>query len=193
MGTRADFYVGRGPEAEWLGSIAFDGYPSGNPEPIFSADSEGEYRRLVEVVLASNDCATRPADGWPWPWPDSGTTDCAYAWDRGKVLVSWFGDGWAHVRPGKVVAIKIDGGEVDLERLLAILEGRDSRRRPGAVAARLSIEREHGEPRVGKRRRPKSGGKVAFPNMTGRSNVQMGGPRSGMLLVSFGAGGVEVR
>jgi hypothetical protein len=29
MGTRADFYVGRGKDAEWLGSVAFDGYPSG--------------------------------------------------------------------------------------------------------------------------------------------------------------------
>jgi hypothetical protein len=29
MGTRADFYVGRGPDAEWLGSVAMDGYPSG--------------------------------------------------------------------------------------------------------------------------------------------------------------------
>jgi hypothetical protein len=29
MGTRADFYVGRGETAEYLGSIAWDGYPDG--------------------------------------------------------------------------------------------------------------------------------------------------------------------
>jgi hypothetical protein len=29
MGTRADFYIGRGTEAEWLGSVAWDGYPGG--------------------------------------------------------------------------------------------------------------------------------------------------------------------
>jgi hypothetical protein len=29
MGTRADFYVGRGETAEWLGSIAWDGNPGG--------------------------------------------------------------------------------------------------------------------------------------------------------------------
>lgn len=29
MGTIADFYVGRGPKAEWIGSIAWDGYPDG--------------------------------------------------------------------------------------------------------------------------------------------------------------------
>jgi len=26
MGTRADFYVGMGKDAEWLGSVAWDGY-----------------------------------------------------------------------------------------------------------------------------------------------------------------------
>ena len=26
MGTRADFYIGSGKDAEWLGSVAFDGY-----------------------------------------------------------------------------------------------------------------------------------------------------------------------
>lgn len=29
MSTRADFYVGRGAEAEWIGSISWDGYPDG--------------------------------------------------------------------------------------------------------------------------------------------------------------------
>ena len=26
MGSRADFYIGEGTEAEWLGSVAWDGY-----------------------------------------------------------------------------------------------------------------------------------------------------------------------
>ncbi len=29
MGTRADFYTGRGQTAQWLGSIAWGGYPVG--------------------------------------------------------------------------------------------------------------------------------------------------------------------
>ena len=29
MGTRADLYIGRGTDAEWIGSVAWDGYPSG--------------------------------------------------------------------------------------------------------------------------------------------------------------------
>ena len=32
MGTRADFYVGRGDAAEWIGSIAYDGYPFYKPQ-----------------------------------------------------------------------------------------------------------------------------------------------------------------
>lgn len=38
MGTRADFYVGRGKDAEWIGSVAFDGYPDGfERDDLFSA------------------------------------------------------------------------------------------------------------------------------------------------------------
>jgi hypothetical protein len=29
MGTRADFYIGCGRDSEWIGSIAWDGYPDG--------------------------------------------------------------------------------------------------------------------------------------------------------------------
>lgn len=87
MGTRADFYVGQGIGAEWLGSIAWDGHPDGVPGPIFDATSETDYRERVEAILATDKSATRPADGWPWPWTDSRTTDYAYTWD-GRVLVS---------------------------------------------------------------------------------------------------------
>jgi len=55
MGTRADFYVGRGEQAEWLGSIAWDGYPSGNPAPVTAMTSEAAYREKVEAVLS--ECA----------------------------------------------------------------------------------------------------------------------------------------
>ena len=94
MGTRADFYVGQGAEAEWLGSIAFDGYPDGLPEPICKAFTEDEYRKLVASLLASRAHATLPAQGWPWPWEDSRTTDYAYAWTAEGVRASAFGHAW---------------------------------------------------------------------------------------------------
>lgn len=94
MGTRADFYVGRGVEAEWLGSIAFDGYPGGLEPNVLTADTEERYRKAVASLLADCDHATLPADGWPWPWEDSGTTDFAYAFDGAKVWASCFGGRW---------------------------------------------------------------------------------------------------
>jgi hypothetical protein len=95
MGTRADFYMGRGLEAEWLGSIAWDGYPAGFlPDLIRRATSEAEYRATVEDYLSDREDGTTPSMGWPWPWDDSSTTDYAYAFDDGKVWASCFGDAW---------------------------------------------------------------------------------------------------
>jgi len=50
MGTRADFYVGRGETAEWVGSVAWDGYPNepwgiGRTTDLFTATTEADFRR----------------------------------------------------------------------------------------------------------------------------------------------------
>lgn len=87
MGTRADFYIGRGKNAEWLGSVAWDGYPSGIPAEIFGSINEAEYRHKVNGFIAGRRDGTLPRDGWPWPWGDSGTTDYAYCFDGSRV---WF-------------------------------------------------------------------------------------------------------
>ena len=96
MGTRADFYVGRGKDAEWIGSIAWDGYEfdedKGNP--IIEAKTEEEFVSAVQSIIKERVDGTDPEKGWPWPWEDSGTTDYAYAWDNDKVWVSRFGSGW---------------------------------------------------------------------------------------------------
>lgn len=83
MGTRADFYVGKGKDAEWLGSIAWDGYRGGISGYILKATREEDYRKAVDAFLKSRDDATFPEQGWPWPWDNSHTTDCSY----------WFFDG----------------------------------------------------------------------------------------------------
>jgi hypothetical protein len=87
MGTRADFYVGTGKEAEWLGSVAFDGYEwaEGLPNEIASAKTGEDFRDLVAAMLASRDDATTPAQGWPWPWKTSRLTDYVYYFDGEKV------------------------------------------------------------------------------------------------------------
>jgi hypothetical protein len=104
VGTRCDFYVGRGPDAEWLGSLGMDGYPSGlvaDPAmgPVLAAATEAEYRARVARVLAAVSHATTPDLGWPWPWENSRLTDFAYAFDAGAVHVSNFGRPWH--RPGE--------------------------------------------------------------------------------------------
>lgn len=93
MGTRADFYVGRGKSAEWLGSIAWDGYPNGHPEPLLTLESEADFRAKVAEIIESEK-GTTPDMGWPWPWKDSNTTDYAYAFDAGCVWGTRFGHGW---------------------------------------------------------------------------------------------------
>jgi hypothetical protein len=94
MGTRADFYVGRGKDAEWLGSIACDGDPSSIPNYIFNAHHVESFRTEISHFIHSREDGTRPTEGWPWPWEDSRTTDYAYAFDEGQVLASCFGHKW---------------------------------------------------------------------------------------------------
>ena len=87
MGTRADFYVGTGPKAEWLGSIAYDGYEwaeKGRRCLFMRIIKKKDFLNAVAKILTRDD-ATKPEQGWPWPWDDSGLTDYAYAFEDGKV------------------------------------------------------------------------------------------------------------
>lgn len=94
MGTRADFYIGRGENAEWLGSIAYDGYPDGpRATAVLCATNEASFRDRVTAAITHDD-GTKPEDGWPWPWDTSHTTDYAYAFDDGTVYISCFGWAW---------------------------------------------------------------------------------------------------
>lgn len=97
MGTRADFYLGRGPSSEWLGSIAFDGlwiFENDDGRRVLGAGTEADYRAAVSCFLAARDHASiAGVHGWPWPWPSSDTSDCAYAFDDGRVWLC-SGDSW---------------------------------------------------------------------------------------------------
>lgn len=94
MGTRADFYVGKGKDAEWIGSIAWDGYRDGIDEAILKAADDAGFRAAVEAFFKSrDDDATLPAQGWPWPWNDSSTSDCSYWFFDGQ---TWDALGYPH-------------------------------------------------------------------------------------------------
>jgi hypothetical protein len=101
MGTRADFYVGRGESAEWLGSIAWDGNPEGISKQVLGCQSEAAFRHAVADFLKDRADKTLPADGWPWPWMTSHTTDYAYAFDGGATHASCFGGVWFDPLKGK--------------------------------------------------------------------------------------------
>lgn len=93
MGTRADFYVGKGKDAEWLGSIAWDG--DDIQQLIRKATTEAVFRRAVAKMLAHREDGTPPEKGWPWPWQDSGTTDRSYWFFDGKCnVVCWDDADW---------------------------------------------------------------------------------------------------
>jgi hypothetical protein len=100
MGTRADFYVGKGKDAEWIGSVAWDGcewgerIKKGDHDSISGAKDESEYRKAVSELLEKRDDGTTPENGWPWPWDDSATTDCAYCFSDGKVEAFAWGCDW---------------------------------------------------------------------------------------------------
>ena len=94
MGTRADFYIGRGLTAEWIGSIALYGNPSGIPPSVLAATTEDTFRSEVYTFLKERGDKTMPSDGWPWPWNNSQLTDYSYALDGGHVHGSRFGHGW---------------------------------------------------------------------------------------------------
>lgn len=95
MGTRADYYIGRGLNAKWLGSTAWDGYPDDDRIKIICASlSEQEYVYNIERNFDQRDDATRPEQGWPWPWETSSITDYAYAWDGDRVWISCYGSAW---------------------------------------------------------------------------------------------------
>ena len=115
MGTRADFYVGRGPDAEWIGSIAYDGYPDGIPDMLKRSSHEKRFREQVEKFYVDRDDVTLPEDGWPWPWVTSATTDYAYAFDAGKVWGSGFGRPWWEAASDEPKAYDEDGEEIVLE------------------------------------------------------------------------------
>lgn len=94
MGTRADFYIGRGEKAEWLGSIAYDGYPEGIDKQILQCTGPDAFRHAVAQFIKDSSSGTTPEQGWPWPWETSSTSDYAYAHDNERCWASCFGSAW---------------------------------------------------------------------------------------------------
>ncbi len=91
MGTRAAFFIGDFRDTakrEWLGCVAWDGYPDGLPE-VCAAKSEQEFRDAVAGESNRDDFAA-PTGPFPYPWQDDlCLTDCTYTWYEGEVWFEW--------------------------------------------------------------------------------------------------------
>lgn len=172
MGTSADYYIGRGETAEWLGATAWDGYPEGLADSqegarVFSAATPDDFRIAVNALLASRDDGTTPDQGWPWPWEDSNTTDFSYAFDDGIIWITCFGRGWSSYGDVQARQKKHQGWEDKA----AALRGQ-------------GLEWEAIEKKIGAE--PSSlwdGEKICvFPDMTAVKNVTLG-RRSGVIVI----------
>lgn len=108
-GAGADFYLGQGKGAGWIGSINCDGYPwdPGVPRYLLEAGTETEYRDAVVRFLKQREKDEEGAyvqvtdvrikardDSWPWPYTDSGDTEFSYTFFAGAVQCSRYGERW---------------------------------------------------------------------------------------------------
>ena len=129
MGTRADFYTGKGRDANWLGSVGMDGHPETISEQLSltlefqSIASEADWTESVAAVFDAHEEHTLPEMGWPWPWDDSNTTDYAYTYEAGKVWVSCFGRLWVTLQwalEEEDAWDAMEGGQLDFPDMSAI-------------------------------------------------------------------------
>lgn len=100
MGTRAQFFLGDPRDVanrEWLGSVAFDGYPDGDIGDAFkTARTEGSFRAAVRQIAGERDDYCDPSTrSFPFPWKDDlFLTDCTYAFFDGAVQFTYFHHGF---------------------------------------------------------------------------------------------------
>jgi len=95
--TKADFYVGTGLDARWIGSLISDGYPVDGyiPAEVFLQVNKIMFEEMVLDILREKrkkDRGVVADDGDPWPWLliDSQITDYTYMFDKRleKVIAS---------------------------------------------------------------------------------------------------------
>lgn len=97
MGTRASFWVGNPQDLEhreWLGCVAWDGYPCGFDGALEKIQTEADFRAFVAEQSKREDFA-RPGRGWPYPWDgDIFLTDYSYAFFPDGLRLTCYHHGW---------------------------------------------------------------------------------------------------
>lgn len=124
MGTGADFYVGKGKKARWVGSVGSYGHPETIPKAIWNAKNAREYRQAVRKFLKDpeiREVATLPEEGWPWSWDNSYGTDYSFTFDKGFHISSW-GCNWIDKKTYRRSKREWDAFEIKYQKFLESLE-----------------------------------------------------------------------
>jgi hypothetical protein len=98
MGTRASFFIGDPQDIEnreWLGCIAFDGFPEDDCAVLSQATSPERFAELVSTLAARDDFCDPAKHGFPFPWTDDlFLTDYTYAYFDGEARLTSGDQGW---------------------------------------------------------------------------------------------------
>jgi hypothetical protein len=104
----ADFYVGRGPDAELIGCMTDNGRPDGVVDEVagtFGIDAFGMFQSLLDTEFTDEHFRAEVANLYPhvlghWvhEWHDSRDTPWCYMYDSGTVYVYRFGVEMAQLR-----------------------------------------------------------------------------------------------
>jgi hypothetical protein len=155
MGTRAAFWIGDPRDKEnrqWLGCVAWDGYPSGLPQLSKEVPkTEKDFRFAIKTIKEERDDFADPKDGgWPFPWTgDIFLTDVTYAFFDGKVQITRFHTGFVPLEeynikedeyPGKSAEER--GEDPTLENVE--FDGQWDRRQPDSIIILQARREENG-------------------------------------------------
>ena len=88
MGTKADFYIGIGANAEWFGSLLQNGDPWHIPIEIFIQVNRIMFEELtLDFLKKCNGVIAQNKDKWPHIWSDSRVSDYSYIFYPGHEKV----------------------------------------------------------------------------------------------------------
>ncbi|MCP3800712.1 hypothetical protein NLX83_15700 [Allokutzneria sp. A3M-2-11 16] len=112
----ADFYIGRGHDARWIGSLEGVASPRALAETEYGSDVLGcqtasDFDAWARQVMDDSGCPSTPSDqrpnrGWPWPYSSSRPTQWTYAFDHGAVWVlAHTSDAWRRIPSDYLCAV----------------------------------------------------------------------------------------
>ncbi len=100
MGTRAQFFIGNPQDIEgreWLGTVAWDGYPNGDcGDAVRGSKTADEFRAgVAKIAKEREDFGDPDRNSFPFPWRDDlFRTDVTFAFFDGEVKATYYHAGF---------------------------------------------------------------------------------------------------